>query len=92
MPAATLVRRALVNATSVTLLVGGCGSGGGCGSADAAKSFSYQVSEPQNPVQPANANEAGGSRIILNLFKGLVGLRPGQRRTADAGHGEDRQQ
>ncbi|MFC8452367.1 ABC transporter substrate-binding protein [Kitasatospora sp. NPDC057223] len=77
MPAATRVRRALISASTVTLLAGGCGSGGGGGSsADAAKSFSYQVSEPQNPLQPANSNEAGGSRIILNLFKGLVDYDP----------------
>ena len=78
MPAASHVRRALVSATSVTLLVTGCGSSGdGGSSADAAKSFSYQVSEPQNPLQPANSNEAGGSRILLNLFKGLVDYNPG---------------
>ncbi|MFD7984235.1 ABC transporter substrate-binding protein [Kitasatospora indigofera] len=76
MPAAARVRWVLASATSVTLLAGGCGSTGGGGSADATKSFSYQGSEPQNPLQPANSNETGGGRIIRNLFRGLVDYDP----------------
>ncbi|MFI6443241.1 ABC transporter substrate-binding protein [Kitasatospora sp. NPDC050543] len=77
MPAATRVRWALAGATSVALVASGCSSsGGGGGSSDSGKSFSYQSSEPQNPLQPANANESGGGRIIQNLFKGLVDYDP----------------
>ncbi|MER5863938.1 ABC transporter substrate-binding protein [Kitasatospora sp. NPDC002040] len=77
MPAATRVRWAVVGATSVALVATGCGSSGsGGGSADASKTFSYQSSEPQNPLQPANANEVGGGRIAQNLFKGLADYDP----------------
>ncbi|MGW4647519.1 peptide ABC transporter substrate-binding protein [Kitasatospora sp. NPDC004289] len=77
MPAATRVRWAVVGATSVALVATGCGSsGGGGGSSDASKTFSYQSSEPQNPLQPANANEVGGGRITQNLFKGLADYDP----------------
>ncbi|GGV51442.1 peptide ABC transporter substrate-binding protein [Kitasatospora herbaricolor] len=78
MPEATRVRWVLAAATSVALVASGCGSsgGGGSSSSDASKTFSYQSSEPQNPLQPANANEAGGGRIIQNLFKGLVDYDP----------------
>ncbi|KQV23884.1 MULTISPECIES: ABC transporter substrate-binding protein [unclassified Kitasatospora] len=77
MPAATRTRWAVIGATSVALVATGCGSSGdGGGSSDAGKTFSYQSSEPQNPLQPANANEVGGGRIIQNLFKGLVDYDP----------------
>ena len=79
MPAATpRVRWVLAAATSVALVASGCGSsgGGGSSSSDATKTFSYQSSEPQNPLQPANANEVGGGRIIQNLFRGLVDYNP----------------
>jgi oligopeptide transport system substrate-binding protein len=77
MPAATRTRWAVIGATSVALVATGCGSdGNGGGSADTAKTFSYQSSEPQNPLQPANANEVGGGRIIQNLFKGLADYDP----------------
>ncbi|MFJ8042894.1 ABC transporter substrate-binding protein [Kitasatospora sp. NPDC096147] len=77
MPAAPRVRWAVVGATSVALVATGCGSsGGGGGSSDAGKTFSYQSSEPQNPLQPANANETGGGRIMQNLFKGLADYDP----------------
>ncbi|MEV4617014.1 ABC transporter substrate-binding protein [Kitasatospora sp. NPDC049258] len=79
MPSATRVRRAVIGATSVALLATGCGSSGGSsgsGSSDAQKTFSYQSSEPQNPLQPANANETGGGRILQNLFKGLADYDP----------------
>ncbi|MEV7212717.1 ABC transporter substrate-binding protein [Kitasatospora cineracea] len=57
----------------------GCGSSGGGsggGSSDTSKTFTYQSSEPQNPLQPANANETGGGRIVQNLFKGLADYDP----------------
>ncbi|MFD0278885.1 ABC transporter substrate-binding protein [Kitasatospora sp. NPDC127111] len=77
MPAATRARWVLAGATSVALAASGCSSdGGGGGSSDTGKTFSYQSSEPQNPLQPANANETGGGRIIQNLFKGLVDYDP----------------
>ncbi|GAA2776206.1 ABC transporter substrate-binding protein [Kitasatospora sp. CM 4170] len=77
MPAATRARWVLAGATSVALVASGCSSGGGgSSSSDSNKTFSYQSSEPQNPLQPANANETGGGRIIQNLFKGLVDYDP----------------
>ncbi|MFE7562399.1 ABC transporter substrate-binding protein [Kitasatospora sp. NPDC057500] len=80
MPVATRARWVLAAATSVALVAGGCSNdsdgGGSSGSSDSSKTFSYQSSEPQNPLQPANANETGGGRIIQNLFKGLVDYDP----------------
>ncbi|MFE1321265.1 ABC transporter substrate-binding protein [Kitasatospora phosalacinea] len=80
MPAGTRVRWAVVSATSVALVATGCGSSGdsgsGGGSSDTSKTFTYQSSEPQNPLQPANANEVGGGRIVQNLFKGLADYDP----------------
>ncbi|MFJ9947835.1 ABC transporter substrate-binding protein [Kitasatospora sp. NPDC091207] len=77
MPAATRARWVLAAATSVALVASGCSSSGGGGSSsDSSKTFSYQSSEPQNPLQPANANETGGGRILQNLFKGLVDYDP----------------
>ncbi|MCX4687540.1 peptide ABC transporter substrate-binding protein [Kitasatospora purpeofusca] len=79
MPVATRARWVLAAATSVALVASGCSSsdgGGSSGSSDSTKTFSYQSSEPQNPLQPANANETGGGRIIQNLFKGLVDYDP----------------
>ncbi|MEV7118583.1 peptide ABC transporter substrate-binding protein [Kitasatospora griseola] len=79
MPAGTRVRWAVVSATSVALMATGCGGGGSSssgGPSDASKTFTYQSSEPQNPLQPANANETGGGRIVQNLFKGLADYDP----------------
>ncbi|MEV0533189.1 ABC transporter substrate-binding protein [Kitasatospora sp. NPDC050463] len=77
MPAGTRARWVLAAATSVALVASGCSSsGGGSSSSDSSKTFSYQSSEPQNPLQPANANETGGGRILQNLFKGLVDYDP----------------
>ncbi|MEK2494668.1 ABC transporter substrate-binding protein [Kitasatospora purpeofusca] len=63
---------------SAAMVAGGCSGTDGQdgGQADAGRSFSYQSTEPQNPLQPANANETGGSRIIQNLFRGLVDYDP----------------
>ncbi|MQS13846.1 ABC transporter substrate-binding protein [Streptomyces kaniharaensis] len=77
MPVAARARWVLAAATSVVLVATGCSSGGGgSSSSDTSKTFSYQSSEPQNPLQPANSNETGGGRIIENLFKGLVDYDP----------------
>ncbi|MEU9044155.1 MULTISPECIES: ABC transporter substrate-binding protein [unclassified Kitasatospora] len=78
MPVAARARWVLAVATSVALVATGCSSGGGGSgsSSDTSKTFSYQSNEPQNPLQPANANEVGGGRIIQNLFKGLVDYNP----------------
>lgn len=38
--------------------------------------YSYQSAEPQNPLQPANANENQGARILQNLFRGLYTYDP----------------
>ncbi|MFD8753420.1 ABC transporter substrate-binding protein [Kitasatospora sp. NPDC059577] len=78
MPVAARARWVLAVATSVALVATGCSSGGGGSgsSSDSTKTFSYQSNEPQNPLQPANANEVGGGRIIQNLFKGLVDYNP----------------
>ncbi|GAA4863056.1 ABC transporter substrate-binding protein [Kitasatospora terrestris] len=76
MPAARM-RWAVVGATSVALVATGCSSsGGGGGPSNSSATFSYQSSEPQNPLQPANANEVGGGRILQNLFKGLIDYDP----------------
>ncbi|MFJ5232573.1 ABC transporter substrate-binding protein [Kitasatospora sp. NPDC088391] len=73
----------VVAAVAVALAATACGSGGssGGGAGDAGPVnaqgvFSYQSSEPQNPLQPANAMEVGGGRIIKSLFKGLVDYDP----------------
>ncbi|MFD9127589.1 ABC transporter substrate-binding protein [Kitasatospora sp. NPDC059571] len=70
----------VVAAVAVALAATACGSGSSSGDAngtpDAAGTFSYQSSEPQHPLQPANAMEVGGGRIIKNLFRGLVDYDP----------------
>ncbi|MDI2128908.1 peptide ABC transporter substrate-binding protein [Yinghuangia seranimata] len=47
----------------------GASAGGDGGTATGV--YSYQSGEPQNPLQPANANENQGGRILQNLFRGL---------------------
>ncbi|KQV23888.1 MULTISPECIES: ABC transporter substrate-binding protein [unclassified Kitasatospora] len=69
----------VVAAVAVALAATACGSGSSSsegGAANAAGTFSYQSTEPQNPLQPANAMEVGGGRIIKTLFKGLVDYDP----------------
>ncbi|MFF4651342.1 ABC transporter substrate-binding protein [Streptomyces sp. NPDC001380] len=66
-------------ALAATACGGNAGSGSGSGSnaaVDPKGTFSYQSSEPQNPLQPANAMEVGGGRIIQSIFKGLVDYDP----------------
>lgn len=65
-----------VSVAALALVATACGSGGGGsdsgGDVDPNGTFSYQSNEPQNPLQPANANEVGGGRIMDNLFTGLT--------------------
>jgi len=74
---AKLVAGAIVVALAATA----CGGSGGKGSdakgaVDAKGVYSYQSSEPQHPLQPANAMEVGGGRIVKNLFRGLLDYDP----------------
>ncbi|MFC8451728.1 ABC transporter substrate-binding protein [Kitasatospora sp. NPDC057223] len=72
----------VVAAVAVALAATACGSGSSSsgsssdGAVNAQGVFSYQGSEPQHPLQPANAMEVGGGRIIKNLFRGLVDYDP----------------
>ncbi|MFJ7906384.1 ABC transporter substrate-binding protein [Kitasatospora sp. NPDC096204] len=72
----------VVAAVAVALAATACSSsdssGGSSegGAVNAAASFSYQSGEPQRPLQPANANENIGGRIVKVLFKGLVDYDP----------------
>ncbi|MFE4519331.1 ABC transporter substrate-binding protein [Kitasatospora sp. NPDC056783] len=72
----------VVAAVAVALAATACSSGNssggssGNGEVNATGTFSYQSGEPQNPLQPANANETIGGRVIKNLFKGLVDYDP----------------
>ncbi|KDN83295.1 peptide ABC transporter substrate-binding protein [Kitasatospora cheerisanensis] len=70
----------VVAAVAVALAATACGSsssdGASSGPVNAQGTFSYQSSEPQNPLQPANAMEVGGGRVIKTLFKGLVDYDP----------------
>lgn len=49
-------------------------NGGGKGAVDPKGIFSVDVGEPQNPLQPANAKESNGSKVIRALFSQLVGF------------------
>lgn len=60
---------ALATAAGLAMTVVACSSGG---SGDGANYIVAWGSEPQNPLIPANTNEAGGSRIINLLYSGLV--------------------
>ncbi|MGW4381136.1 peptide ABC transporter substrate-binding protein [Kitasatospora sp. NPDC004531] len=69
----------VVAAVAVALAATACGSSSSdsaSGPVNAQGTFSYQSSEPQNPLQPANAMEVGGGRVLKNLFKGLVDYDP----------------
>ncbi|AUG79494.1 Peptide ABC transporter substrate-binding protein [Kitasatospora sp. MMS16-BH015] len=72
----------VVAAVAVALAATACGSGssssGGSssGAVNAQGVFSYQSGEPQRPLQPANAMEVLGGRVIKQLFKGLVDYDP----------------
>ncbi|HEY8978461.1 MAG TPA: ABC transporter substrate-binding protein [Streptomyces sp.] len=68
-------------AAVVALGATACGGGSDSGS-DSSKTvdpngiFSYQSSEPQHPIQPANVMETGGGRITDALFSGLAEYDP----------------
>jgi oligopeptide transport system substrate-binding protein len=68
----------VVGAIVVALAATACGGGKDSGSGDSKAAvdpkgvFSYQSSEPQHPIQPANVMETGGGRITDVLFDGLV--------------------
>ncbi|MFI6152188.1 ABC transporter substrate-binding protein [Kitasatospora sp. NPDC051170] len=77
----------VVAAVAVALAATACGSNGGGNSSNGGGSsdgaavnpagvFSYQSGEPQRPLQPANAMENQGGRIVKQLFQGLVDYDP----------------
>lgn len=68
---------AAVVALGVTACGGGSSDDGSSSKAvDPNGVFSYQSSEPQHPIQPANVMETGGGRITDALFSGLVDYNP----------------
>ncbi|MFJ6695727.1 ABC transporter substrate-binding protein [Streptomyces sp. NPDC091272] len=74
----------VAGAIVVALAATACGgndnkSGGGmdAGKADPNGILVAQLSEPQNPLQPANAKESQGSRVLRTIFSGLVDYEPG---------------
>ncbi|ARF78868.1 ABC transporter substrate-binding protein [Kitasatospora aureofaciens] len=75
----------VVAAVAVALAATACSSGGSSDSSggssnsaavDPAGTFSFQSGEPQRPLQPANAMENQGGRIVKQLFMGLVDYDP----------------
>ncbi|MFJ3232875.1 ABC transporter substrate-binding protein [Streptomyces sp. NPDC086787] len=68
-------------AAVVALGATACG-GGSSDSGDSSRKvnpdgvFSYQSSEPQHPIQPANVMETGGGHITDALFSGLADYNP----------------
>ncbi|MDI3423518.1 peptide ABC transporter substrate-binding protein [Streptomyces luteolus] len=71
-------------ASVVALGATACGGGGNSGSDDMNKGsadpkgiVTAQLSEPQNPLQPANAKESQGSRVLRTVFSTLVDYEPG---------------
>ncbi|MFF1379643.1 ABC transporter substrate-binding protein [Streptomyces sp. NPDC058308] len=70
-------------AITVTLAATACGGGSDSGDdmnkgkADPKGIVTAQLSEPQNPLQPANAKESQGSRVLRTVFAGLVDYKPG---------------
>lgn len=71
----------LAGAAIIALGATACGSSSGSstsgsGGGSAAGTISYQSGEPQNPLQPANANEVNGGRVLENIFRGLTHFTP----------------
>ncbi|MFH9353007.1 ABC transporter substrate-binding protein [Kitasatospora sp. NPDC017646] len=75
----------VVAAVAVALAATACSSGGSSDSSggssnsaavDPSGTFSFQSAEPQRPLQPANAMENQGGRIVKQLFTGLVDYDP----------------
>ncbi len=74
----------VAGAIVVALAATACGGGGSdsgddmnAGKADPNGILVAQLGEPQNPLQPANAKESQGSRVLRTLFSGLVDYEPG---------------
>jgi ABC-type oligopeptide transport system substrate-binding subunit len=61
----------IVGASAIALAATACGSSGGGGSKVPAGYYTASSTQPQNPLQPANANETGGSYALDVLFRGL---------------------
>ncbi|WP_055693040.1 peptide ABC transporter substrate-binding protein [Streptomyces prasinopilosus] len=68
-------------AMAAVVALGATACGGGSGDGDSGDSkaavdpkgiFSVDVGEPQNPLQPANAKESNGSKVIKAVFSQLV--------------------
>ncbi|WP_405795081.1 ABC transporter substrate-binding protein [Streptomyces sp. NBC_01506] len=74
------VAGAIVIALAATACGGGDSDSGDdmkAGKADPNGILTAQLSEPQNPLQPANAKESQGSRVLKTIFSGLVDYEPG---------------
>ncbi|MBT2489229.1 ABC transporter substrate-binding protein [Streptomyces sp. ISL-96] len=73
------VAGAIVVALAATACGGSSDSGDDMksGKADPKGILVAQLSEPQNPLQPANAKESQGSRVLRAIFSGLVDYEPG---------------
>ncbi|MEV6396849.1 ABC transporter substrate-binding protein [Streptomyces sp. NPDC051907] len=73
----------VAGAIVVALAATACGGGSdksddmNAGKADPNGILIAQLSEPQNPLQPANAKESQGSRVLRAIFSGLVDYEPG---------------
>ncbi len=74
------VAGAIVVALAATACGGGDSDSGddmNAGKADPNGILVAQLGEPQNPLQPANAKESQGSRVLRTIFSGLVDYEPG---------------
>lgn len=74
----------VAGAAVIALAATACGGSDGdsdkgmdSGKADPKGILTAQLSEPQNPLQPANAKESQGSRVLRTVFSGLVDYQPG---------------
>ncbi|RBO91606.1 peptide ABC transporter substrate-binding protein [Nocardia puris] len=66
-------------ATALVATVGGCGSETTAPTAmtpTAADTLTLNTTEPENALVPGNTTDAGGSKILRTLFKGLVDYDP----------------
>lgn len=59
---------------AIVMLLSGCGSTGTSNSSNASDSniISVYGSEPAHPLFPGNTTEAGGGKVVDQLFAGLV--------------------
>lgn len=74
----------VAGAAIIALAATACGGSDGdsdkgmdSGKADPKGILTAQLGEPQNPLQPANAKESQGSRVLRTVFSGLVDYEPG---------------